>query len=71
MIKAGLIAWRKREETGVYPAPEYPPTFKPPEKWPDIMNSRTELLRNPTVREGLLYEAVAQGVPLRREHSRA
>ncbi len=36
MIKAGLIAWRKRGETGVYPAPEYPISpFKPPEKWPD------------------------------------
>ncbi len=35
LIKGGLIAWRKRGETGVYPAPEYPPPFKPPEKWPD------------------------------------
>ena len=35
LIKAGLIAWRKREETGVYPVPEYTPPFKPPEKWPD------------------------------------
>jgi hypothetical protein len=35
LIKAGLIAWRKREETGVHPIPEYPPPFKPPEKWPD------------------------------------
>ncbi len=35
LIKAGLIAWRKRGETGVHPIPEYPPPFKPPEKWPD------------------------------------
>jgi len=35
LIKAGLIAWKKSGETGVYPVPEYPPPFKPPEKWPD------------------------------------
>lgn len=35
LIKAGLIAWRKRGETGVYPVPEYPPPLKPPDKWPD------------------------------------
>ncbi len=35
LIKAGLIASRRRGETGVYPVPEYPPPFKPPEKWPE------------------------------------
>ncbi len=35
LIKVGLEAWRKRGETGIYPVPEYPPPFKPPEKWPN------------------------------------
>ncbi len=35
LIKVGLEAWRKRGETGIYPVPEYPLPFKPPEKWPN------------------------------------
>jgi hypothetical protein len=37
LIRAGIIALKKREEPGVRPVPEYPPIppFKPPEKWPN------------------------------------
>jgi len=36
LIRAGLSALKKREETRVYPAAEPPiPPSKPPEKWPN------------------------------------
>jgi hypothetical protein len=41
MIKAGLIACRKRGEPGVYPVPNI--RSSGPEKWPDHYEFRAEL----------------------------
>ncbi|VVB94251.1 Uncharacterised protein [uncultured archaeon] len=35
LLRAGLNALKWKEKTGVHPIPEYPPPFKPPEKWPN------------------------------------
>jgi len=37
LIRAGIIALKKKEEPKVHAIPEYPPLppFKPPEKWPN------------------------------------
>ncbi len=35
LIRMGLNSMKKKEETGIHPIPEYPPPFKPPEKWPN------------------------------------
>jgi len=35
LIRMGMNAMKKKEETGIHPIPEYPPPFKPPEKWPN------------------------------------